>query len=163
MGRSVVADVIVAFAAGVVLAIFAVVTASAQSNLDAGKSPAQMFASGCSACHHTPQEVAHAGRDFLLEHYTTGPRQADAMAAYLDTVRSAPARPAKPRRSPSAEADVAEVDLDRQHRRRAGGRADGGSAAACPGAPGHRRIIPIGRDEKLADGDSPDEARRNPR
>jgi len=110
MGRSVVADVVVAFAAGVVLAVFAVVTASAQSNLDAGKSPAQMFANGCSACHHTPQEVAHAGRDFLLEHYTTGPRQADAMAAYLDTLRSAPARPAKPRRSPSAEADVAEVD-----------------------------------------------------
>ncbi len=96
--------------AGVVLAIFAVVTASAQSNLDAGKSPAQLFASGCSGCHHTPQEVAHAGRDFLLEHYTTGPYQADAMAAYLDTLRSAPARPAKPRRSPSAEADVVEVD-----------------------------------------------------
>ncbi len=109
MGRPVVADVIVAVMAGVVLAIFAVVTASAQSNLDAGRTPAQMFASGCSACHRTPQEVAHAGRDFLLEHYTTGPRQADAMAAYLDTVRSAPARPAKPRRSPSAEADVAEV------------------------------------------------------
>ncbi len=115
MGRRVVAgvivaDVIVAVMAGVVLAIFTVVTASAQSNIDAGKSPAQLFASGCSGCHHTPQEVAHAGRDFLLEHYTTGQYQADAMAAYLDTLRHAPVRAVKPRRSPSAEADVIEVD-----------------------------------------------------
>jgi hypothetical protein len=43
--------------------------------------------------------VAGAGRDFLLEHYTTGPRQADAMATYLDAVSSEPVRAAKPRRT----------------------------------------------------------------
>ena len=150
MGRSVVADVIVAFAAGVVLAIFAVVTASAQSNLDAGKSPAQLFASGCSGCHHTPQEVAHAGRDFLLEHYTTGPYQADAMAAYLDTLRHAPVRAVKPRRSPSAEADVVEVDFDRQHRRRARSRDDGGAGSFGAGSSGYRRVIASGGSETPA-------------
>ena len=87
--------------ADVALATGAATSASAQSNLDGGKSAAQMFAHGCSACHRTPQEVAGASSDFLLEHYTTGPRQADAMAAYLETVRKEPARAAKPRRAPA--------------------------------------------------------------
>ena len=87
--------------AGVALATGVATSASAQSNLDGGKSAAQMFANGCSACHRTPQEVAGASSDFLLEHYTTGPRQADAMAAYLETVRKEPARAAKPRRAPT--------------------------------------------------------------
>lgn len=99
----------IAVMAGIALAMGAVAGASAQSNLDAGKSPAQMFAQGCSACHRTPRELPSVGRDFLIQHYTTGPSQADAMAAYLQAVRSEPARAAKPRRIPSAEADVAEV------------------------------------------------------
>lgn len=93
---------------GAALAMGAAAAASAQANLDAGKPPAKMFAQGCGACHRTPQEVAYASRDFLIQHYTTGPQQADAMAAYLQAVRSEPAR-AKPRRSPTAEADIAEV------------------------------------------------------
>ena len=31
-----------------------IAAASAQANLDAGKSPAQIFAHGCSACHRSP-------------------------------------------------------------------------------------------------------------
>ena len=100
---------IAAVMTGVALATGTIAGAVAQANLDAGKTPAQMFAQGCSACHRTPQELAPAGRDFLIQHYTTGPRQADAMAAYLQAVRSEPARAAKPRRIPTAEADIAEV------------------------------------------------------
>jgi hypothetical protein len=134
MGRPVVADVMIAVMAGISIAMGAAGAASAQSNLDAGKSPAQLFANGCSGCHRTPQEVAHAGRDFLLEHYTTGPHQADAMAAYLDTVRISPARAAKPRRSPSAEADVVEVDST-------------GSIAAEPAVATTELPVPLDIDE----------------
>jgi hypothetical protein len=99
MRRTIVRAATMTVMAGLALATGAANSASAQANLDAGKSGAQMFALGCSACHRTPQEVAGAGRDFLLEHYTTGPRQADAMATYLDAVSNEPVRAAKPRRT----------------------------------------------------------------
>src|SRR5262249_14646522 len=62
-------------------------TASAQ-DYTAGKTPAQLFASDCSACHKTPQGLAK-GRDvrsltgFLREHYTTKVESASALASYL--------------------------------------------------------------------------------
>jgi hypothetical protein len=57
------------------MAVFmTVVPASAQSNLDAGKTPAQIFANTCNAC----------------EHYTTGMQEAATMAAYLATVGTDP-------------------------------------------------------------------------
>ena len=110
MRRTIVSAMTTAVMAGVALAAGMSDPASAQSNLDAGKSAAQMFVQGCSTCHRSPQEVVGASSDFLLEHYTTGPRQAEAMAAYLATVRSEPARAAKPRRAPqTGAADVVEV------------------------------------------------------
>src|SRR5215470_332526 len=48
--------------------------AAAQSNLDAGKSPAQIFSDTCNACHRNPREIKPASAAFLREHYTTGPR-----------------------------------------------------------------------------------------
>jgi len=83
--------------------------ARAQSNLDAGKSPARIYAQGCGSCHGTPHEFFEVRRDFLIQHYTTGPEQARLIADYLDAVRSEP-RPVKPRRSPRAEIDVADVE-----------------------------------------------------
>jgi hypothetical protein len=62
--------------------------ALAQTNLDQGKTPAQMFASDCAACHKTTRGLA-TGRSgamltgFLREHYMTSPEQAAAMAAYV--------------------------------------------------------------------------------
>jgi hypothetical protein len=53
-----------------------------------GKTPAQLFAGDCAACHKTPQGLAH-GTDarsiagFLREHYTTKPEMADALAAFV--------------------------------------------------------------------------------
>src|SRR5882762_11019115 len=61
--------------------------ASAQ-DYTAGKTPAQLFQSDCSACHKSPQGLAK-GHDvrslalFLREHYTTKEASAVALAAYL--------------------------------------------------------------------------------
>ena len=82
--------------------------ARAQANLDAGKSPAKIFAQGCGACHATPHELHDIRRDFLIQHYTTGPEQAALIADYLEAVRSEP-RPIKPRRGPRAEIELADV------------------------------------------------------
>lgn len=52
-----------------------------------GKSPAQLFAGDCAACHKSPQGLAKSDArsvaGFLREHYTTKPEMADALAAYL--------------------------------------------------------------------------------
>jgi hypothetical protein len=62
--------------------------ALAQTNLDQGKTAAQMFASDCAACHKTTRGLA-TGRSgamltgFLREHYMTSQQQAAAMAAYV--------------------------------------------------------------------------------
>src|SRR5947209_11990201 len=42
-----------------------VTVAQAQSNLDAGKSPAQIFADTCNACHRSPREVRRTSPAFL--------------------------------------------------------------------------------------------------
>jgi hypothetical protein len=67
----------------------------AQESLDRGKSPAQLFASDCSACHKSPQGLARAGGllgldNFLRTHYTASRETAGAIANYL---RSVPAGP----------------------------------------------------------------------
>jgi hypothetical protein len=77
--------------------------AIAQDNLDAGKSPAQIFAATCATCHHRPQEVSRASARFLRTHYTTGPAEAAAMARYLASLPSAP-RAAEKKRQPSESA-----------------------------------------------------------
>lgn len=56
-------------------AVAADAPAQAQSNLDAGKSAAQIFADTCNACHRGPREVRPTSAAFLREHYTTGPRK----------------------------------------------------------------------------------------
>ncbi len=62
------------------------VSALAQANLDAGKSAAQIFSDTCKACHRSPREIKRTSAAFLREHYTTGTREATAMAAYLASV-----------------------------------------------------------------------------
>jgi hypothetical protein len=75
-------------------------SAQAQSNLDAGKSPAQIFSDTCNACHRSPRELKQSNPGFLREHYTTGAREAAAMAAYLASVGSDP-RAVQQRRPPA--------------------------------------------------------------
>src|SRR5919204_4136159 len=74
--------------------------ALAQSNLDAGKSPAQIFADTCNACHRSPREIKATSAAFLRDHYTTGPRAAAAMAAYLASIGS-DTRAVQQRRAPT--------------------------------------------------------------
>ena len=82
-----------------VATVLTAVPALAQSNLDAGKSAAQIFADTCNACHRSPREIKPAGAAFLRQHYTTGGREAAAMAAYLATIGSDP-RAVQQRRPP---------------------------------------------------------------
>ena len=60
-------------------------------DIDAGKSPAQLFASHCAACHRGPQGLA-AGQSvwavagFLVQHYTADRASAGQLANYLVSV-----------------------------------------------------------------------------
>jgi len=62
--------------------------AHAQTNIDQGKTPAQIFASDCAVCHKSTRGLA-AGKNsymlagFLREHYTSSREQAAALAAYV--------------------------------------------------------------------------------
>jgi len=63
--------------------------ASAQvTNLEAGKSPAQIFAGTCNACHKAPRGLLKSVppsslSSFLRQHYTTSPEMAGVLASYL--------------------------------------------------------------------------------
>jgi len=78
--------------------------AGAQENLDQGKNAAQLFASNCSPCHKSPQGLAKAGGilgldSFLREHYTASKESAGALAAYLKSLDTGPAAPARAKRA----------------------------------------------------------------
>ena len=81
------------------------------TNLEAGKSPSQIFAGTCNACHKGPRgllKTVPAGslQGFLRQHYTTSPEMASLLSAFLisngatDTRYSgAQAKPAKDAKS----------------------------------------------------------------
>jgi hypothetical protein len=68
---------------------FAADSAQAQAtNLEAGKSPSQIFAGTCTACHKSPRgllKTVPAGslQGFLRQHYTTSPEMASLLTAFL--------------------------------------------------------------------------------
>src|SRR6202161_3655609 len=68
---------------------FAAVPAWAQAtNLEAGKSPSQIFAGTCTACHKSPRgllKTVPAGSlpGFLRQHYTTSSEMAGLLSSYL--------------------------------------------------------------------------------
>ena len=58
------------------------------TNLEAGKTPAQIFAGTCNACHKAPRGLlksvpASSLSSFLRQHYTTSPEMAGVLASYL--------------------------------------------------------------------------------
>jgi hypothetical protein len=62
--------------------------ARAVENLDAGKSPSQIFSNTCSACHKSPRGLlkntpASSLPGFLRQHYTTGTDMASVLSTYL--------------------------------------------------------------------------------
>ena len=68
---------------------FSAQSAHAQAtNLEAGKSPSQIFAGTCSACHKSPRGLmksvgASSLPSFLRQHYTTSSDMASILAGYL--------------------------------------------------------------------------------
>jgi hypothetical protein len=68
-----------------------------QGNIDAGKTPAQMFADTCSNCHRRPQELRRATASFLRQHYTPGAQEAAAMANYLAGIPADPRAKERPK------------------------------------------------------------------
>src|SRR6266576_3707524 len=66
---------------------FAVIPVQAQ-NLEAGKSPSQIFAGTCNACHKSPRGLlktvpASSLPGFLRQHYTTSSDMASVLASFL--------------------------------------------------------------------------------
>jgi hypothetical protein len=68
---------------------FAAAPAHAQAtNLEAGKSPSQIFAGTCTACHKSPRGLlksvpAGSLPGFLRQHYTTSPEMAGVLSSFL--------------------------------------------------------------------------------
>jgi hypothetical protein len=61
---------------------------AAAENLDAGKSPSQIFSNTCNACHKSPRGLlksvsASSLPGFLRQHYTTGTDMAAVLSSYL--------------------------------------------------------------------------------
>jgi hypothetical protein len=80
--------------------------ADAQGNIDAGKTPAQIFGDTCAGCHRSARELRRASASFLRSHYTAGSDEASAMANYLAGVggnepRSSTATQPQPKRPPT--------------------------------------------------------------
>ena len=108
---------------------FAADTALAQAtNLEAGKSPSQIFAGTCTACHKSPRgllKTVPAGslQGFLKQHYTTSPEMASLLAGFLVSNGAADSRyvgnPGKPGKDEKSEAKPSGLSeqLDRFGRR----------------------------------------------
>lgn len=104
---------------------FAVIPVQAQ-NLEAGKSPAQIFAGTCNACHKSPRGLLRtvpAGSlpGFLRQHYTTSGEMASLLSAFLVANGAADTRHAgtQTRQAKDSEAKPATLpdQLDRFGRR----------------------------------------------
>ena len=93
---------------GCLAAALQITMADAQGNIDAGKTPAQIFGDTCSACHRSARDLRRASASFLRAHYTTGSDEAAAMANYLaglgggnDPRPAASTQQAQPKRVPA--------------------------------------------------------------
>jgi hypothetical protein len=82
---------------------------AAAQNLDAGKSPGQIFSEVCASCHRSVRDFRNGvSASFLREHYTTSSDMASTMAAYLSGARTDPrSQPAQPGRQPASTATTA--------------------------------------------------------
>ena len=87
-----------------VAATISAAPAAAQGNIDAGRTPAQLFADTCAACHRSARDVKRPTAGFLRQHYTAGSDEAAAMANYLNGAASE-SRAGQPKRPPATVAD----------------------------------------------------------
>jgi len=133
-----------------VLAVFIASSALPQGNIDAGKSPAQMFADTCSNCHRRPSELKRgASTSFLRQHYTPGSQEAAAMASYLAGIPADP-RAGKEREKAKEKTKVQQQAQERPQERPKGAqqaqqqpkgkRPELAKSAAEPEAPAETRV-----------------------
>src|ERR1700721_969003 len=117
-------------------------------NLEAGKSPSQIFAGTCNACHKSPRgllkTVAPGSlQGFLRQHYTTSSDMASTLSSYLVSNGASDPRGGrdKPSTEPKPEArpgTASDQPADRQGRRMR----PGSQEAAKPAAVGPRKAAP---------------------
>jgi mono/diheme cytochrome c family protein len=74
----------------------------AQGNIDAGKSPAQIFADTCAVCHRDAREMRRSSAAYLRQHYTSSYDEAVMMAGYLARLPPPEPRAAQSKRGPAA-------------------------------------------------------------
>jgi len=152
-------------------------------NLEAGKSPSQIFSGTCTACHKSPRgllKTVSSGSlpGFLRQHYTTSSDMASLLSSYLVSNGATDTRyGSKPSTEPKSEARSGSgpEQPDRQGRRMRPGAqeaakpdADATSQQGEPGRQGHRRLArpAEGPDETkpaVVDGQAPvqaDDARK---
>jgi mono/diheme cytochrome c family protein len=108
--------------------------AHAQGNIDAGKTPAQIFGDTCAGCHRSARELRRASAGFLRSHYTAGSDEASAMANYLAGVggnepRSSAATQSQPKRPPT---DVAKQPAKPAVEQAKAGAGSGAASGAPP-------------------------------
>ena len=116
------------------------------TNLEAGKSPAQIFAGTCTACHKAPRGLlksvpASSLSGFLRQHYTTSPEMAGVLASYLisngasDTRMSGAEKKGAKEGSREARQEAKPEQLDRWGRRiHPGGAPPEGASGESPQA-----------------------------
>src|SRR5262249_6551330 len=132
---------------GCFAAALQITAADAQGNIDAGKTPAQIFGDTCSACHRSARDLRRASASFLRAHYTTGSDEAAAMASYLAGLVSSDPRPAQPtqaqqpKQRPPAERPPAEVAAKQPPNAPPRRAVESGSGAPRP-APAHPKTRP---------------------
>jgi hypothetical protein len=104
--------------------------ADAQGNIDAGKTPAQIFGDTCAGCHRSARELRRASASFLRSHYTAGSDEAAAMANYLAGVGGG-----EPRSSAATQPKRPPADVAKQPARPAVEQAKSGTASGAAPSP----------------------------
>jgi len=124
---------------------FAVSAGRAQAqNLEAGKSPSQLFAGTCNACHRTPRgllKTVSAGSlpGFLRQHYTTSGDMAAQLSSFLIANGASDGRS---RQGADARPAAATEQGDRQSRRLRAGSPQEAARPEADGAPLQGRMRP---------------------
>src|ERR1700743_60964 len=137
---------------------FAAAPARAQTqNLEAGKSPSQIFAGTCTACHKSPRGLLKtvspgALPGFLREHYTTSSDMASQLASFLVSNGASDARQAKQGADKQGGADQADRP-GRRHRNappQEAARPDDGQPPAEGGRQSRKRLAHPGEPSEEA-------------
>jgi mono/diheme cytochrome c family protein len=90
----------------VAIAFLSCSAASAQENIDAGKSAQKLFAETCAACHRSPRGLSKGRFSFTLylylqKHYASNSSSAWALTSYLESVDAAKRAPTRAAAAPT--------------------------------------------------------------